>query len=60
MLQQTSSTFDLVYAPRAFEILLEQDFVHSPDIGIVYYHCGGTAGNDTQIKRYERQEWHSR
>lgn len=69
----TSSTniyFDLIYAPRAIEILLEHagnspamlddDSVLShgladlfPDANIIYYHCGGTEGNESQIARYK-------
>jgi 1-aminocyclopropane-1-carboxylate deaminase/D-cysteine desulfhydrase-like pyridoxal-dependent ACC family enzyme len=50
--------FDLLYAPRAFEILLSQGILQSilptdKDYNIIYYHCGGVEGNQSQLKRYE-------
>lgn len=58
--------FDLLYAPRAFEIMLSQGIfpydasAHSlqnplqpDDYNIIYYHCGGVEGNRSQLKRYE-------
>lgn len=47
--------FDLIYAPRAFELLLES-FQHDVemwrDCNILYYHCGGMEGNESQLGRY--------
>ena len=67
---QSGIEFDLIYAPRAFEIML----VHAnppaannkqysleisltkwvPGTNIVYYHCGGVEGNESQLARYQR------
>ena len=66
---ETGLDFDLVYTPRAFEILLRH--VHGgrqrdhfdqeksglchlfPDAKIIYYHCGGVEGNISQMARYK-------
>lgn len=61
--------FDLLYAPRAFELLLiaagnSPRAVSGritelcmknlfPDHHILYYHCGGIEGNDSQLLRYK-------
>ena len=47
--------FDLLYAPRAFEVIF--DNLHKPLLeysNFLYYHCGGVEGNESQMKRYER------
>jgi 1-aminocyclopropane-1-carboxylate deaminase/D-cysteine desulfhydrase-like pyridoxal-dependent ACC family enzyme len=48
--------FDLLYAPRTFELLLES-FEHDGDLwkdcNILYYHCGGMEGNESQLGRYK-------
>jgi 1-aminocyclopropane-1-carboxylate deaminase/D-cysteine desulfhydrase-like pyridoxal-dependent ACC family enzyme len=48
--------FDLIYAPRTFELLLES-FQHDVDLlkdcNILYYHCGGMEGNESQLGRYK-------
>jgi 1-aminocyclopropane-1-carboxylate deaminase/D-cysteine desulfhydrase-like pyridoxal-dependent ACC family enzyme len=68
--------FDLIYAPRAFEVLLSQcdafDTSTATDSGsvtsnktaslerwmegcnIMYYHCGGVEGNESQLQRYRK------
>ncbi len=60
--------FDLVYAPRAFELLLRKagniDFETDatewslkslfPHHHLMYYHCGGIEGNESQLARYTR------
>lgn len=47
--------FDLIYAPRTFELLLDS-FEHDghiwKDCNILYYHCGGIEGNESQLGRY--------
>jgi 1-aminocyclopropane-1-carboxylate deaminase/D-cysteine desulfhydrase-like pyridoxal-dependent ACC family enzyme len=56
LLQYTGIKFDLIYAPRAFELLLEalnnDKGYWNNDVQIVYYHCGGVEGNETQLDRY--------
>lgn len=55
--------FDLVYAPRAWQLLLQSepdiwreanDTVGVDDCGLnlLYYHCGGLVGTDSQLARY--------
>lgn len=56
LLKNTGILFDLIYAPRAFE-LLNESFKNDKeywdeDVQIIYYHCGGLEGNDTQLERY--------
>ena len=47
--------FDLIYTPRAFELLLDS-FENNAKLwescNILYYHCGGVEGNDSQLGRY--------
>jgi 1-aminocyclopropane-1-carboxylate deaminase/D-cysteine desulfhydrase-like pyridoxal-dependent ACC family enzyme len=60
---KTNIEFDLIYAPRAFEILLSHVNNKNDDVfnknywknnsNIIYYHCGGTEGNISQLKRYK-------
>jgi 1-aminocyclopropane-1-carboxylate deaminase/D-cysteine desulfhydrase-like pyridoxal-dependent ACC family enzyme len=63
--RQSGIDFDLIYAPRTFEILLShccrpnpggeyslQDWL--PGENVLYYHCGGTEGNESQLQRYEK------
>lgn len=61
--------FDLIYAPRAFELLLLQNYSerdlsrqsienislcdYEADYNLMYYHCGGIEGNESQLARYE-------
>jgi 1-aminocyclopropane-1-carboxylate deaminase/D-cysteine desulfhydrase-like pyridoxal-dependent ACC family enzyme len=63
--QQSGIDFDLIYAPRAFEILLSHCTTTGVDGGcslrdwlpgsnVLYYHCGGTEGNESQLQRYEK------
>jgi hypothetical protein len=71
--RQTCVNFDLIYTPRAFEILLDhcqlgigwrQDGIEGIDecglrdlfsnANIIYYHCGGIEGNESQLARYQR------
>jgi hypothetical protein len=51
--------FDLIYTPRAFELLL-QSFDNDVELwknsNILYYHCGGVEGNESQIGRYRFQK----
>lgn len=51
--------FDLIYTPRTFEILLnsfEYDHDIWNDCNILYYHCGGVEGNESQLGRYRFQK----
>ena len=47
--------FDLIYSPRAFELLLDS-FENNARLwencNILYYHCGGVEGNKSQLGRY--------
>jgi hypothetical protein len=51
--------FDLIYTPRTFELLL-QSFDNDVELwknsNILYYHCGGVEGNESQIGRYRFQK----
>ena len=56
----TGCDFDLLYAPRAFEIMLScaADSSQSlggfeDDVNVLYYHCGGVEGNRSQLQRYK-------
>ena len=52
---QVDLDFDLVYAPRAFETILANLCGELlKDSNIMYYHCGGIEGNESQFRRYER------
>eukprot|EP01031_Cornospumella_fuschlensis_P042416 gene42416-51809_t len=60
--------FDLLYAPRVFEVLLDSCGVNEdsnneqqlseglkglfPGYNILYYHCGGVEANESQLARY--------
>ena len=54
-MSQQGVEFDLVYAPRALELLAES-FQSCPafwaDANVLYYHCGGVEGNASQLGRY--------
>ena len=67
---QTGVLFDLIYAPRTFEIILSHcsQFTTSehvsklnpkalqywlPGENVLYYHCGGVEGNESQLRRYK-------
>ena len=51
----TGFEFDLLYAPRAFEQIFDY-FEDAKDdaveYGYIYIHCGGTSGNESQLRRY--------
>lgn len=47
--------FDLIYAPRAFEVLLASPDWRDSEVEIIYYCCGGSEGNETQLARYRRE-----
>lgn len=52
---QMGVEFDLIYAPIAFELLLlsfDLDKDMWKDSNILYYHCGGLEGNESQLGRY--------
>ena len=52
LLIDTTIEFDLLYDPIAWRVLLTNyDELLKP---IIYIHCGGTSGNISMIKRYER------
>ena len=60
--------FDLIYAPRAWQLITHELGVESEEKGnlldiksrgilshrhrLLYYHCGGIAGNQSQLDRY--------
>jgi len=44
--------WDLVYAPRAWEVLVG-DEVWKEGGRVVFYQCGGAEGNASQIARYK-------
>jgi len=46
--------FDLIYAPRLFEVLLESTLWKDPSQEIILYCCGGSEGNESQMARYRR------
>lgn len=52
---QMGVEFDLIYTPIAFE-LLQLSFEVDKDMwensNILYYHCGGLEGNESQLGRY--------
>lgn len=50
---ETRIPFDLIYAPRAWEILLGSTLWKDPDARIIYYVCGGQSGNESQLNRYK-------
>lgn len=68
--EETGIEFDLIYAPRTFEIMLShcQDQGGSnagefgslkdwmPGVNILYYHCGGVEGNESQLLRYGKMK----
>lgn len=46
--------FDLVYTPRAFELLFDKESWWDDDaVNILYYCCGGSEGNDSMLARYK-------
>lgn len=59
---QTGIEFDLIYAPRTFELLTHQGGsvgknapsleYFLPEANLIYYHCGGVEGNESQLSRY--------
>lgn len=59
---QAGVDFDLIYAPRTFEVLTSQGSsagksasslqYFMSEANLIYYHCGGTEGNDSQLDRY--------
>lgn len=69
--RQSNIEFDLIYAPRAFELLMYSALSQKPltlstiqedapllssllpGANIMYYHCGGVEGNQSQLSRYQ-------
>lgn len=47
-------SFDLIYAPRAFEIIMNSRYLDNlpSNTKVLYYHCGGVEGNESQLNRY--------
>ena len=45
--------FDLIYAPRAWQQLRRVLSQYENMYNIMYYHCGGQEGNDSQLRRYK-------
>ena len=70
--QSKGIEFDLIYAPRCWELLIEQYGSSEsrsssrycldstvlkdawPGCGVIYYHCGGVEGNESQVLRYNK------
>jgi 1-aminocyclopropane-1-carboxylate deaminase/D-cysteine desulfhydrase-like pyridoxal-dependent ACC family enzyme len=55
LITDTGVTFDLIYTPIAMEILFESfeyDKNLWKDCNLLYYHCGGVEGNESQLGRY--------
>ena len=52
--RETGVDFDLLYAPRAWQLLMRHDLWTNDDFNVMYYHCGGLEGNDSMMKRYMR------
>jgi 1-aminocyclopropane-1-carboxylate deaminase/D-cysteine desulfhydrase-like pyridoxal-dependent ACC family enzyme len=55
LITETGVTFDLIYTPIAMEILFESfeyDKNLWEDCNLLYYHCGGLEGNESQLGRY--------
>jgi 1-aminocyclopropane-1-carboxylate deaminase/D-cysteine desulfhydrase-like pyridoxal-dependent ACC family enzyme len=56
LIKETGVTFDLIYTPMAMEILFESfeyDKSLWNDCNLLYYHCGGVEGNESQLGRYK-------
>lgn len=67
---QTNIIFDLIYTPRVFEVMFSQGVEQNicskssnfslehfmPDSNIIYYHCGGIEGNESQLLRYKHKK----
>lgn len=56
LITETGVTFDLIYTPMAMEILFESfkyDKNVWKDCNLLYYHCGGVEGNESQLGRYK-------
>lgn len=55
------TSFDLIYAPRAWE-MLRQSFEECPafwsEKELLYVHCGGPEGNSSQLRRYAAKNLH--
>jgi 1-aminocyclopropane-1-carboxylate deaminase/D-cysteine desulfhydrase-like pyridoxal-dependent ACC family enzyme len=56
--EQSSVEFDLVYAPLAFDVLMnaygdQAKLWTDKDINLLYYHCGGVEGNESMLQRYK-------
>jgi 1-aminocyclopropane-1-carboxylate deaminase len=71
--KQTAVDFDLIYATRAFELILSHATLRNIkqkglqldemglkgweiDCNLLYYHCGGTEGNPSQLARHLYQK----
>ena len=53
---ETGIEFDLIYTPRAIELLLDSfknNVNYWEDCNVLYYHCGGVEGNESQLGRYK-------
>ena len=48
--------FDTVYAPRAWELLLDYVSTRCDGRKIIYVHCGAAYSNRTQLARYRRMQ----
>ena len=53
--RESTINFDLIYAPRAWQQLQRVLSRYEGIYNIMYYHCGGHEGNDSQLRRYKRK-----
>jgi len=54
-MRRSGLELDLIYGARAWEILLDDTSNWtSSGTNCMYYHCGGTEGNESQLSRYRR------
>ena len=51
--RESTIAFDLIYAPRAWQLLERVWDQYEDKYHIMYYHCGGQEGNDSQLGRYK-------
>lgn len=50
--------FDLVYTPRAFDIIFQHLEELAKDYNLLWYHCGGVEGNEAMKARYRRDGYY--
>lgn len=53
LIKQTAIEFDLIYAPRMWQLMQEEKFLDEK-IETLYLHTGGVSGNASMLERYKR------